>query len=52
MPEVNWETEEAIAELQDIARRSPSLWEKLARQEQLWRDGYFYSQLARVYTLL
>ena len=40
LPEVNWETEEAIAELQGIARRNPSLWEKLARQEQLWREGY------------
>jgi hypothetical protein len=40
LPEVNWETEEAIAELQDIARRSPSLWGKLAMQELLWTEGY------------
>jgi hypothetical protein len=40
LPEVNWETEEAITELQDIARRNPSLWEKLAMQEQLWAEGY------------
>lgn len=40
LPEISWETDDAIAELQDIARRSPSLWERLAKQERLWTEGY------------
>lgn len=40
LPEINWETDDAIAELQDIARRNPYLWEKLAKQERLWTEGY------------
>lgn len=40
LPDVNWETDDAIAELQDIARRHPSLWRQFAEQESLWKEGY------------
>jgi hypothetical protein len=40
LPDVNWETPEAIADLQRIARHSPSLWRRFAEQESLWQEGY------------
>jgi len=40
LPDVNWETPEAIAELKEIARHSPTLWEQFAKQESLWKEGY------------
>ena len=40
LPDVNWENPEAIADLQRIARHSPSLWRRFAEQESLWREGY------------
>lgn len=40
LPDVNWETNDAIAELQNIAQRHPSLWERFAKQESLWKEGY------------
>ncbi len=40
LPDVNWETPEAIADLQRIAQHSPSLWRRFAEQESLWQEGY------------
>ncbi len=40
LPDVNWETPEAIADLQRIAQHHPSLWQQFAEQESLWREGY------------
>lgn len=40
LPDVNWETTEAIADLQRIAQKSPSLWQRFAEQGSLWKEGY------------
>lgn len=40
LPDVNWETDDAIAELQNIAQRHPFLWRQFAEQESLWKEGY------------
>lgn len=40
LPDVNWETDDAIAELQSIAQRHPFLWRQFAEQESLWKEGY------------
>lgn len=40
LPDVNWETNDAIAELQNIAQRYPLLWRRFAEQESLWKEGY------------
>lgn len=39
MPDVNWETPEAIAELKEIAQSEPQLWLKFARCSPLWQEG-------------
>ncbi len=40
LPDVKWETDDAIAELQNIAQRHPFLWRQFAEQESLWKEGY------------
>jgi len=39
MPDINWETKEAIDELQQIARSEPQLWLKFANLSHLWDEG-------------
>ena len=39
MPDINWETREAIDELQQTARSEPQLWLKFANLSHLWDEG-------------
>lgn len=39
LPDVNWETPEAIAELRQIAQTQPSFWLQFARCSLLWEEG-------------
>ncbi len=40
LPDVSWETQEAIEDLKRVAQNSPSLWQRFAEQEKLWEEGY------------
>ncbi|MFN4073091.1 MAG: hypothetical protein ACK4G4_06715, partial [Thermus sp.] len=39
MPDVSWETEEAIKDLKEHARKEPRMWLKLAHTSSLWEQG-------------
>ncbi|MFN3422757.1 MAG: HpyAIV family type II restriction enzyme [Armatimonadota bacterium] len=39
MPDVNWETQEAIDELKELAKNEPQLWLKFALCSPLWQEG-------------
>ncbi len=39
LPDVNWETEEALQEICEIARSAPQIWRRFATCESLWNEG-------------
>ncbi|MER3500657.1 MAG: hypothetical protein IMHGJWDQ_001602 [Candidatus Fervidibacter sp.] len=39
LPDVNWESKEALQELEQLAKEQPSLWLRFAQQEELWKEG-------------